>query len=454
MSGGKSYLLRWAALYYCIWLAGERHITEVPVGLFSEDYPTLKDRQIAKILREFPPTIGTLKESRDEGYAFFIAPDYGGSRILLRNLDDPSKYMSSEFAGIFVDELTRDTEETFTDLRKRLRWPGVDEVKFMGATNPGGIGHGWVKKMFVDKSAVPPDREQNRFFYVHANAYDNKFISQEYIKQLESLPERQRKAYLEGSWNIFEGQYFTEWSPLHIISPFVPDGRSTIVGGMDWGRANPFAFHLATVDKMIWRNKNGDSGTFYRVKTFYEAYGTEHTPDEWSEIITDEIYKKFGLSLKDITTVRADPRIWGKGDDGSESIRDQFYRANNDWRILQPANNDRITGWATVHKWLSISPDGLPFYQVTENCENLIRTLPLLIHDENNVEDVETSRKHGIDDDCGDAQRYMLKHITFIDGKTGQIAHRNQEEPTGNQRKFWGSNENMDQHLIDLSKFK
>src|SRR3990167_4628617 len=112
MAGGKSYLLRWAALYYSLWLSLEFNVRDIPVGLFSEDYPTLKDRQISRIVREFPPYLGELRDSHDEGFAFFINSQYGGGRILLRNLDDPSKYMSSEFAGVFVEELTRNEEQT------------------------------------------------------------------------------------------------------------------------------------------------------------------------------------------------------------------------------------------------------------------------------------------------------------------------------------------------------
>ena len=287
MGGGKSYLLRWSALIYLLYLYKTTGIQHIPVGLFSEDYPTLKDRQISRILREFPKEIGELKETKNEGNAFYIRDGLGGGRILLRNLDDPSKYMSTEFAGEFVEELTRDSEQTFMDLRNRLRYPGINEVKFMGATNPGGVGHGWVKKYFIDKNSK--DKEQDRFFYVHATAYDNSFISPEYIKQLEALPERQRKAYLEGSWDIFAGQYFVEFDrAIHVINPFIPS-KTLIVGGMDWGRTNPFAFYVSTVNKMIHTDVNGDTTTFHRVKTFLEVYGTSKNPHEWSEEIIKEL---------------------------------------------------------------------------------------------------------------------------------------------------------------------
>ena len=419
MGGGKSFLLRWAALLYLCFLYKKTGIKNIPVGLFSEDYPTLKDRQLSRIIREFPPELGELRDSKSEGNCFFLNDNLGGGRILLRNLDDPSKYMSTEFAGEFVEELTRNQEQTFMDLRNRLRYPGVDEVKFMGASNPGGVGHGWVKKLFIDHNT--PDIEQNRFFYIHANAYDNQFISPEYIKQLESLPSQQRKAYLEGSWDVFAGQFFTEWGQRHIINPFVPKDQ-IIVGGMDWGRAKPFSFHLATVDKVFWQNEENESEPFYRVKTFFEVYGVEKDPSEWGNLIKEELANRFSLTLNDIEWVQCDPTIFNKGNDNGVSIADQFIESDERWRLLKPAKNDRIQGWTIVHKWLSNAPDGVPFYQVASNCKNLIRTLPELVHDENIIEDVDS----GGEDHClkGDTLIYTTegkKRIEDLVGKEGYL---------------------------------
>src|SRR3990167_8679424 len=216
--GGKSYFLRWSAVCLGIYYSQKYGIKNVPIGLFSEDYPTLKDRQIRRIKMEFPSTLGELKEFRDEGFAFQAKDE--SFIILLRNLDDPSKYASTEFAAECVEELTKNPEGTFEDLRFRLRYPEISEVKFIGATNPGGIGHGWVKKMWITPDPENKDKEFERFFFIPAKAYDNKFTNEEYLNQLKALPEQKRKAWLEGSWDIFEGQVFTEWSNnLHVIEP-------------------------------------------------------------------------------------------------------------------------------------------------------------------------------------------------------------------------------------------
>lgn len=405
--GGKSYFLRWEALKLALYYSQKYKIRGVPVGLFSEDYPTLKDRQIAKIKYEFPPWLGELKDTKHEGYVFKIADKYGGGRILLRNLDDPSKYASVEFAAVVVEELTKNKRDVFDNLRFRMRYPGIKDVKFLAATNPGQIGHGWVKKLWVSPDPNDLDNEQNLFKFIQSLPADNPLTSEEYIQQLESLPERMRKALLEGNWDIFEGQYFTEFNRnIHVCKPFTPKSTLIKAGGMDWGRTAPFAFLGSVVQNV----KMKDGRQFNRVFTYNEVYGTEKNPKEWARIIDKQV------KLDEYKQIMGDPAIFKKKEDGSRSIADDF---NDTWKKngykLQPANNDRLSGWAIMHDWLSIAPDGLPYWMITENCSNLIRTLPELVHDELKVEDVDT---HG-EDHAPDAARYMLKHLKWIDAKVG-----------------------------------
>lgn len=216
------------------------------------DYPTLQDRQISKIKREFPEWLGTLRESRDEGYNFFLKPEYGGGRIALRNLDDPSKYKSTEFCDIAVEELTEIDKEMFDDLRFRLRWPGIgiehgnSSPKFIAATNPTGRGHAWVKALWIDgKHNIEKFPAEMRdiapqFKYVPALPKDNPHVTKAYEETLKSLPPAKRKALLEGDWSIPEGQYFTNWNrserAIHpailaqVIQPWWPKWI-----GQDWG---------------------------------------------------------------------------------------------------------------------------------------------------------------------------------------------------------------------------
>lgn len=413
--GGKSYWLRWTAIGLGMYYYAKYGFRNVPIGLFSEDYPTLKDRQVIKMKNEIPPFVGRLVESRDLGYAFLGAKEYGEFIILLRNLDDPSKYSSTEFAAIGVEESTKNPRSTFDDLRFRLRYPGIDDPKYFSATNPGGIGHGYHKRLWVKPDPISPDIEQDNFFFVQALYSDNKFTTEGYIKQLDALPEEKRRAYKEGDWDVFAGQYFQEWRDiLHTCLPFLPNKANVIIGGMDWGRTAPFSFHLAEVSRVVFNEK-----VFYRVKVFLEVYGIEKTPEEWWKVIEPKL-KGFNIEPKDIAWIQGDGRMMVKGDDGSIAIRDQFIRANKEFGYkIKEASKDRIGGWENYHTWLRIAPDGLPYYLVASNCTNLIREIPELVHDELKIEDVDTKGS----DHAADDQRYMLKKLKHIDAGVGAAIH-------------------------------
>lgn len=432
--GGKSYFLRWAAIGLAIYYYGKYGIERVPIGLFSEDYPTLRDRQITKIMREFPPWLGVLKETNRDGLAFYLSPRYGSGVIMLRNLDDPSKYASVEFAAVLVEELTKNPEDKFEDLRTRMRFPGIQDRKFVGATNPGQVGHGWVKRLWVKPDMDTPDFEQHRFRFIQALYSDNKYNPDDYGDQLKSIKNvAKRKALLDGDWDQFAGQYFEEWRQgLHVIKPFVPTRGSLIVGGMDWGRSSrpshKTAFYASfdTVEKVFWKDIS-----WYRCKTFLEVTGKDKTPKEWAE----EIHKallSYGLTINDVAWTRGDPAMFKKAEDGSDGIAEEFALYNI---RMQPANNDRIAGWEILHKWLSIAPDGLPYWQVSEACRNLVRTFPELIHDENKPEDVDTETE----DHPGDAERYKHKHLKWIDGHVGGIItdNRPSQKPVNRAASMW-----------------
>jgi hypothetical protein len=123
---GKTYWLRWYLLRFLFIAAGEHGIRNMRVMLACEDYPSLRERQISKIETEFPATFGTYQKSANE---FRLHPHFGGGVIALRNLDDPSKYQSAEYACIAIDEITKNSERDFHILRGSLRWPGFDGVR-------------------------------------------------------------------------------------------------------------------------------------------------------------------------------------------------------------------------------------------------------------------------------------------------------------------------------------
>lgn len=199
VGSGKSRWIRWSCVYWLMKYYAKYKIKGVRAGLFCEDYPSLNDRHLSKIRFEFPNWLGTFNEAKHE---FTLAPEYGSGIIAFRNLDDPSKYLSVEFAVIAIDEINRNPKTTFDMLRSRHRWPGISDVKFLAGCNP--LGEAWVKNMWVKRLFPPDEKEQYEFVYVPALPTDNPHLSKEYYKSLESLPENQRKAYLEGNWDAFD----------------------------------------------------------------------------------------------------------------------------------------------------------------------------------------------------------------------------------------------------------
>lgn len=199
VGSGKSYWIRWTAVYWLMYYFAKYGIRGVRAGVFCEDYPALNDRHLTKIKFEFPSWLGTYNESKKE---FTLAPKWGSGIIAFRNLDEPAKYLSVEFAVIAIDEINRNPKTTFDMLRSRHRWPGIADVKFFAACNP--LGEAWVKNMWVKRLFPPDEKEQYEFVYIPALPTDNPHLDKSYYTSLESLPEVQRKAYLEGNWDAFD----------------------------------------------------------------------------------------------------------------------------------------------------------------------------------------------------------------------------------------------------------
>ena len=227
VGSGKSYWIRWSAVYWLMKYYTKYGLKGVRAGVFCEDYPSLNDRHLTKVKFEFPEWLGTFNESKHE---FTLKPEYGSGIIAFRNLDDPSKYLSVEFAVIAIDEINRNPKTTFDMLRSRHRWPGIKDTKFIAGCNP--LGEAWVKNMWVKRLFPPNEKEQYEFVFVPALPTDNPHLPEEYYKSLESLPDNQRKAYLEGNWDAFdegmdEKGYVRLINDRELQSVFVSSGEHT-----------------------------------------------------------------------------------------------------------------------------------------------------------------------------------------------------------------------------------
>lgn len=289
-------------------------------------------------------------------------------------------------------------------------------------TNPGGPGHAWVKNRFVDPA--PPgtpfkDEISGRTrIFIPSTMDDNPTLITEdpdYIKSIDALKAVDMdlyRAWRYGDWDIFAGQVFSEFRrEYHVIGrQFTPRLDVPHFLWMDWGYTAPFCCLASALVQM--QSDGGEK--FNRVVTYQEWYGTGKPPDEWAKIIYNE------AKCRHFRKAIVDPAMLNSKADSTMSIGKQIMQTwrkmnkDHNWVMMEGGNNRRKSQVPIIKNWLSLAPDGMPYWMMTENCVNLIRTLPLLVYDEHRKEEINTEGEdHG-----ADASGYGLKAIKFI-GKLG-----------------------------------
>lgn len=361
-----------------------------------------------------------------------------GAQIKTGHLKDDqayTKYQGHEYHRMLIEEVTQiPTEKRYLELLSSCRSndPDIEPQVFLTA-NPGGVGHGWTRKRFVDVARPgvayeDPQTGLTRIF-IPAKVDDNPTLLKNdpaYVKRLDSLKHTDNdlyKAWRLGSWDVFVGMVFREFDrQKHVVAPFIPKRSFDHILHMDWGYSeeSAFAAHVSVVVPM--KTESGDR--FNRVITYKEWYGNQKYPNEWAKIIYDDL-KEMNIKPKHGYT---DPAMHNTGVDGSISIAQMFEEAwrsmngGSSWLSLQRGINNRIAGVATVHNWLSDAPDGMPYWVITEDCLDLIRTLPELVYDDKKNEDVDST----LEDHClrGDTRIVTsdgIKSIKSLLGTTGKV---------------------------------
>lgn len=341
---------------------------------------------------------------------------------------DLTQYQGSEWDVIFIDEATQLQEDWFDELKVTVR--GVNDFpKRMYLTcNPGGVGHSWVKRLFVDR-IYKEGEDPADYSFIRSYVSDNVALTEknpDYLKQLSSLPPKLKKAWLHGDWNIFEGQFFEEFSdePSHysdrrftnVIEPFEIPPDWKIVRSFDWGFAKPFDCSWWAIDY---------DGRAYLILQLYGSNGVPNEGLKWhAEKVFSEIQRiekeHRWLKGKQITGV-ADPSIWSE--DGGEPI---IASADRHQVFFQKADNSRIAGWMQVHYRLSFDDYGMPMVYFFNTCKNAIRTLPLLQFSPSNPEDLDTSQE----DHFADSFRYFCMSRPIKPQKT-QMRLKASSDPLG-----------------------
>lgn len=401
------------------------HIPHYRGILIRKTFPQLADL-IDKTLTYYPRAFPGARYNASEHCWSFPS----GAKIYFGSMQRPQdrmKYQGRNFDFVGFDELTHFTWEEYAYLigRNRPNGPGT-RVYIRATTNPGGIGHAWVRDRFI--TAAPPmttisesvnvntpDGPQTvtrERLFVPATVFDNEKLLENdpnYVANLAMLPEAERNALLYGDWNSFDGQVFREWvnDPehyldrkwTHVVEPFEIPAHWKIWRGFDFGYAKPFSvgWYAASPEGYIVR--------------IAEYYGCTGTPNKGVELNADEIAAEIVRIEREDENLRrwdrreivgvADPSIFDKS--RGLSIADMMARAPS-FVLWHGGDNTRIAGKMQFHYRFAFSKTGTPMFQVFNTCRHFIRTIPTLCYSDKFVEDIDTDMEDHIYDEC----RYVL----------------------------------------------
>jgi hypothetical protein len=320
-----------------------------------------------------------------------------------------TNYQGAQYDVVLWDELTQFTEYQYLYVLSRVRSPRGYPVKFRATGNPGGIGHGWVRKRFVDAApwgdpfATTNDSGETAGSgrFIPAKLADNRQLLARdpgYANRLNALPYALRKALKDGDWDVFEGQVFVEWRrDTHVVRPFTIPASCRRRVGLDWGTNRPFV--------ALWL-----------------AWGLrlQADPEPLAPCDGEHVYVYREFARRGLRDEQMADAVAARSKD--EAIREHLADPNSFWLkntqtglnpaalfaargvTLHPSNNARILGKRRVEQLLARCACGVPRLRVFETCPELIRTLPSLPYDKFDVEDVDT----GAEDDAYDALRYGL----------------------------------------------
>lgn len=382
--GGKSYVQLLDAMLYALQYGRSKQL------ILRRTFPELEKSLIRTALEVYPKGLYAYNGAKHSmTFVNGSIVDFG----YLNSDKDVTQYQSAEYDVIRFDELTHFTEYMYLYMHSRCRGANDYPKQIKSSTNPGNVGHAWVKKRFIDPA--PAGKEfaagnETRVF-IPARVEENVFLmakDPDYIKRLQGLPEKERKALLEGDWDIFEGQYFDEWRPeVHVVKPFIIPQDWRVYRAIDYG-LDMLACYWAAFD------------SFGRGYVYREYCQSDLTVDRAAA----EIARR---SPEPVYTTLAPPDLWGRTKDTGRTIAEGFARGGVP---LSKAKNDRVTGWLNLKDWLQPRMDeqGEPRPSIVffDTCRELIRCLPALVRDEKNPNDCATE-PHDITH-SPDAIRYLI----------------------------------------------
>lgn len=386
--GGKSYGQLVDALLFALKYPKSKQL------ILRRTFAELEKSLIRTAQSLYPRDIFTLNSSTHTGkFSNGSCIDFG----YCASESDVFQYQSAEYDVIRFDELTHFTEFQYIYLISRVRGANSFPKQIKSSTNPGGVGHTWVKERFVDPA--PPNTSFDgtqgmRRIFIPSYVDDNKFLMSadpNYKQRLLALPENQRRALLEGDWNIFEGQYYDEFNrELHVCAPFPIPSDWRRYRAIDYG-LDMLACYWIAVDSM-------------RNAYVYKELCESNLPIS----VAAQKILEYTSDDEDIYVTLAPPDLWNRSQETGKSKALLFSEAGLD---LVKSNNDREAGWLAIKELMQKDSNGECRLHICNNCTQLIKHLPMLQRDPKKPTDTMTE-PHEITH-SPDALRYFAIYWTY-----------------------------------------
>lgn len=417
--GGKSWTVRTKAKLLCLKYPGIKCL------IVRRTYPELTSNHISVLKSEL---IGIAKYNDRDKILRFGNSSTISFRYCARD-GDLSALQGQEYDVIFLDEATNLSEYQMKVITACCRGVNDFPKRIYYTCNPGGQGHGYIKRIFIDRR-YEDGEDPSEYDFVQALVDDNAALmaaDPEYVKFLDSLPPKLREAWRYGRWDIFEGMFFEEFRTepdrtkaaelgvtpeelraqhrwTHVIEPFEPPNHWKYYRSYDWGYGKPFSCNWWAIDT---------EGTAYMIA---ELYGCNGQPNEGVKWTNDEQFAEIArierehpyLAGRRVYGV-ADPSIW----DGSRGISIASV-AEKHGVYFEPGVNARIPGWMQMHYRFKFDEEGRAKMYFFDTCKDSIRTLPTLMYSETAPEDLDTS----MEDHAADSIRYFcMMHVITPTGE-------------------------------------
>lgn len=340
-----------------------------------------------------------------------------GSKILLGYYDsdgDEGRYRGLENDIIYIEEATLLKQEWIQVLTATVRGTNGFPKQVCWTTNPGGPSHNYIKRLFIDR-VFEPTEDPEDYAFIQALVTDNKFLlraDRNYYKTLLALPYKLRRAWLYGDWSIVEGMYFEEFANrpeyyreqtwTHVIPAEgfrIPAGWK-LYSGFDWGYSRPFsaAYFAVSPEDIVYL-----VAEYYGVKSVQGVVQANEGVKWTREKVFSEL-QRFErehplLAGRQITYRVADPAIW----DAQYGESTAEIAAKYGLQYIK-GDHARVPGWLQFRYRMQFSDEGIPRFYVLDSCKNFIRTIPTLVYDEHDHEDLDSDGE----DHAADALRYFL----------------------------------------------